>query len=128
MKKLVKRLAIRCASHPFAVIGIALLVSLLAIQAAIQLPVYTSRQALLPQNTEVAARLNRFLETFGAASDLVVALENAPRETMEAFATELASNLRTQPEIAQAAERLDTDFFLHQAYLIMPVSQLKSPS
>ena len=126
MKKLVKRLAIRCASHPFAVIGIALLVSLLAIQAAIQLPVYTSRQALLPQNTEVAARLNRFLETFGAASDLVVALENAPRETMEAFATELASNLRTQPEIAQAAERLDTDFFLHQAYLIMPVSQLKS--
>ena len=125
MKKIVKRLAIISASKPWAVIGVALLLSLLAIQAAIKLPVYTSRQALLPQNTEVAARLNRFLETFGAASDLVVALENAPRETMEAFATELATRLRTQPEIAQATERLDTDFFLQHAYLMMPASQLK---
>ena len=126
MNRLVKTLAFLSARHPWWVLGTALIISLFAVQAVTHLPVLTSRQALLPQNTEVAGRLNRFLDKFGAASDLVVVLENAPRNSLEAFATELASRLNAEPEIAQATERLDTDFFARHAYLLIPPQQFGS--
>lgn len=78
----------------------------------------------MPQDTEVAHRLNRYLETFGASSDLVVVLENAPRPELESFARELAGRLRSQPEIAQATDRLDTGFLHDHLYLILPHEQL----
>ncbi|MEY2681084.1 MAG: hypothetical protein RL661_1315 [Pseudomonadota bacterium] len=124
MKQLVTRIARASALHPWFVLSLTLILSAFALQAASHLPVYTSRQALLPQNTEVAWRLNRFLEKFGAASDLVVALENAPRADMEAYATELAKRLIAEPEIDQATERLDSQFFMQHAYLLMPQAQL----
>ncbi len=124
MKHLVNRLARWCARHHWLVLVTALAISVCAALATARLPVYTSRQALLPQDTEVARRLNGFLEKFGAASDLVVALEGAPRADLERFATELATRLRTQPEIGQATERLDSGFFLEHAYLLMPPAQL----
>ena len=125
MKQALGRLARLSASHPWVVLALALALSVAALFAAARLPVYTSRQALLPQNTEVAQRLNTFLRKFGSASDLVVALEGAPRAELEAFATELASRLRTQPEIAHATERLDSAFFLSKAYLLTPTAQLE---
>ena len=79
MKQALGRLARISASHPWVVLALALALSVAALFAAARLPVYTSRQALLPQNTEVAQRLNTFLRKFGSASDLVVALEGAPR-------------------------------------------------
>jgi predicted RND superfamily exporter protein len=124
MKQLVTRMARASAQHPWIVLSLTLIFSAFALQAASHLPVYTSRQALLPQNTEVAWRLNRFLEKFGAASDLVVALENAPRAAMEAYASELAKRLKVEPEIDQATERLDSQFFMQHAYLLMPPAQL----
>jgi predicted RND superfamily exporter protein len=124
MKQLVTRMARASAQHPWFVLSLTLILSAFALQAASRLPVFTSRQALLPQNTEVAWRLNRFLEKFGAASDLVVALENAPRGDMEAYASELAKRLKAEPEIDQATERLDSHFFMQHAYLLMPQAQL----
>ena len=124
LKSLIYRLSIQSARHPWWVLTVAALVTALAIFASVHLPVYTSRQALLPQDTEVAHRLNRYLETFGASSDLVVVLENAPRPELEAFATELAARLRNQPEIAQATDRLDTAFLHDHLYLILPADQL----
>lgn len=125
LKQLVNRLARLCARHPWQVLAVAFVISLFAAYGAARLPVYTSRQALLPQDTEVARRLNNFLEKFGAASSLVVALEGAPRDVLENFATELAARLGTQPEIAQATERLDPGFFLEHAYLMIPAAQLE---
>jgi len=113
-----------CARHPWRTLALALLVSILAGWATVHLPVYTSRQALLPQKAEVVKRLNAFLGKFGAASDLIVVLEGAPRGEMESFATELATELRAQPEIAQANERLDVRFLLEHAYLLMPAERL----
>lgn len=124
LKSFIYRLSIRSAHHPWWVLLAASLITALAIFASTHLPVYTSRQALLPQDTEVAHRLNRYLETFGASSDLVVVLENAPRPELESFAQELASRLRQQPEIAQATERLDTGFLHDHLYLILPPEQL----
>lgn len=124
LKILIYRLSIQSARHPWWVLFAAAIITASAILASLHLPVYTSRQALLPQNTEVAHRLNRYLETFGASSDLVVVLENAPRSQLESFATELAARLRPQPEIAQATDRLDTGFLHDHLYLILPKDQL----
>lgn len=124
LKSFIYRLSIQSASKPWWVLMFAAIVTALAIFASVHLPVYTSRQALLPQDTEVAHRLNRYLETFGASSDLVVVLENAPRSELESFATELATRLRPQPEIAQATDRLDTGFLHDHLYLILPADQL----
>ncbi len=102
----------------------ALALSILAGWATAQLPVYTSRQALLPQNTAVAKRFNDFLKNFGAASDLMVVMEGAPRNELESFANDLAAKLRSEPEIGQATSRLDIAFFLDHAYLLMPAEGL----
>ena len=120
----VARIAQSCALKPWPVLAVALVMSLLSLWAVVNLPVYTSRQALLPQNTPVAERFNEFLRKFGAASDLIVVLENAPAEEMQTFAGELAGRLRTEPEVSQAIERLDLGFFLAHAYLMLPPEQL----
>ncbi len=108
------------ARNPWRVLGVALALSILAGWATMQLPVHTSRQALLPQDTPVAVRFNDFLKNFGAASDLMVVLEGAPRSELELFANELAAKLRVEPEIDQATARLDMTFFLDHSYLLMP--------
>ncbi len=128
MKHFARQLALTSARSPWITLGITLVLSGWALMSAIQLPVYTSRQALLPQDTEVAKRLEQFLQQFGAASDLVVVLENAPRGDLETFASTLAERLRQQPEIAQATERLDRQFFLDHAYLMTPAPTLEKLS
>ncbi|MGZ5586329.1 MAG: sterol transporter cytoplasmic membrane protein BstA [Methylobacter sp.] len=120
----IAKLAEYSARNPWWILGIALALSILAGWATAQLPVHTSRQALLPQNTAVAKRFNDFLKNFGAASDLMVVLEGAPRNELESFADDLAAKLQTEPEIGQATSRLDMMFFLNHAYLLMPVESL----
>jgi len=112
------------ARNPWWILGVALMLSILAGWATAQLPIYTSRQALLPQNTAVAQRFNNFLKNFGAASDLMVVLEGAPRRELESFANDLAAKLRAEPEISQATSRLDMAFFLNHSYLQMPAEGL----
>ncbi|WP_139557351.1 sterol transporter cytoplasmic membrane protein BstA [Methylotetracoccus oryzae] len=121
MSQRVAKIAVASAKHPRWVLALALAISVLAAWATVQLPVYTSRQALLPQDNEVARRLDNFLVKFGAASDLIVVLDNAPREELESFANELAAKLRQEPEIRQVTERLDIRFFMERAYLLAPV-------
>ncbi|MDD5036164.1 MAG: MMPL family transporter [Methylococcaceae bacterium] len=121
----VAKLAERIALHPGWMLCLAGVFSALAVWAVLQLPVYTSRQALLPKNTGVAERLDSFLRKFGAASDLIVVVEGAPRDELESFATELAVHLRDEPEIGQATERFDPRFFLQHAYLMIPPERLE---
>ena len=120
----VAKLAECFARNPWWVLGAALALSILAGWATMQLPVHTSRQALLPQDTPVAMRFNDFLKNFGAASDLMVVLEGAPRSELESFANELATKLQSEPEIDQATARLDMTFFLDHSYLLMPLEGL----
>ncbi|MDO9164265.1 MAG: MMPL family transporter [Methylococcaceae bacterium] len=112
------------ARNPKKILGVALFFSILAGWATAQLPIHTSRQALLPQNTTVANRFNHFLENFGAASDLMIVLEGAPRSELESFANDLAAKLQVEPEIGLATSRLDMAFFLNHAYLLMPLEGL----
>lgn len=120
----VAKLAEYFAINPWRILGVALALSILAGWAMAQLPIYTSRAALLPQNTAEAKRFNDFLKNFGAASDLMVVLEGVPRNELEAFANDLAAKLRAEPEIDQATARIDMAFFLNHSYLLMPADAL----
>ncbi|WP_228125156.1 sterol transporter cytoplasmic membrane protein BstA [Candidatus Methylospira mobilis] len=124
MSTLAARVAQRCALHPWRVLSIALILSVLAAWATAHLPVYTSRQALLPKNNAVSDRFDRFLAKFGAASDLIVVVEGADSDVLDGYARELAVRLRKAPEIAQASDRVDMQFFADHAYLMAPPEQL----
>ncbi len=128
MRNTIKKAARYSAEHPWLVLSVALVLTLLAIWGISKLPVYTAREALLPKKTAVAQRLQKFMDKFGSASDLIVVLENAPQAEMESFATDLAGELRVQPEISQVSERLDLDFFLKNAFLMIPADQMKQLS
>lgn len=110
----------RCARHPYPVLAFALLLTLVSGWVITDLPVYTSRQALLPKNAEVVRRLDAYLSKFGAASDLIIVVEGASRDAREAFASQLATRLNREPEVGEVNARLDTEFLLQHAYLLLP--------
>ncbi len=120
----VERLAMAVARHPRRVLAVALAVTVVAGWATSRLPIHTSRNALFPKNEPVLVRLDAFLRKFGAASDLLVVVDGAPREVLEDFATSLATRLRSRPEVRDASERLDTDFFFARSYLMVPAPAL----
>lgn len=114
------------ARKPWRILAAAVVLSVLSLWAISQLPVYTSRQALLPHDNAVAQRFDDFLKKFGAASDLIVVLEGAPPEELQIFAENLAAALAVEPEVAQATARIDLGFLLDHAYLAVPEDKLKS--
>jgi predicted RND superfamily exporter protein len=116
----------RFARRPWWVLAVAIALSVLSLWAISQLPVYTSRQALLPHDNAVAQRFDAFLKKFGAASDLIVVLEGAPPDELKTFADELATALAAEPEIAQATARVDLDFLLEHAYLAVAEDRLEA--
>ena len=125
MRNTIKKAAGFSAQHAWLVLSIALVLTLFSVWGISKLPVYTASKALMPQKIPVAQRLQKFIDKFGSASDLIVVLENAPRSEMESFASDLAAELRVQPEISQASERLNPDFFLKNAFLMIPPDQMK---
>jgi uncharacterized protein len=122
--ELVHKIAERLVRHPWQVLAIALLLSGLSIWAAIEIPFYTSRKALLPQDADVSKRLDKFLDRFGAASDLIICIEGAKRPEMEQFASQLVKQLRQGPLVRSAVERVDLLFFFKRAYLMVPPEKL----
>ncbi len=123
-----ERLASALARHPRRTIAAALALTAVAAWATWHLPIHTSRNALFPKDEPVLKRLDAFLKRFGAASDLMVVVDGAPREVLEEFATALATRLRACPEVRDASERLDTDFFFARSYLMVPDSALRQLS
>lgn len=124
LQKWIERLAEQTARKPWAVLGICLAVTVLALWALFQLPMYTSRKALFRADQPMVQRLDRFMENFGAASDLIVAIEGAPRADLERFALALADELSRQPGIRNADPRIDLTFFLDHAFTMVPPADL----
>lgn len=118
------RAAEACARRPWRVLALALVLSIISLWAISKLPVLTSRQALLPQDTDVVRRFDSFLTKFGAASDLIVVLENAPYAELSAFGDDLADRLMAEPAVGRVERRIDTGFLLGHAYLLLSDSQL----
>jgi predicted RND superfamily exporter protein len=99
-------------------------VAVLAAWGSSTLKIYTARNALFPKYIDVYQRLESFLQKFGAVSELVVVVEDAPQVQLKEFATELAGRLRQRPKIKHAMERFDTRFVLKHGYLLVPTEQL----
>ena len=129
----VERFITSIVGHPYRVLAAALLLTGLAGWGMSQIDIYTSRKAMLPDHLDVARRLNRFLAEFGAASDLIMVVEGAPRPDLEEFASQLARRLEREEIIRSATERVGLMFFLEHAYLMIPpdvlekISDLPSP-
>ncbi len=121
----VGKLAEYVALHPWRILGLALLLSIAAGWAAAQLPVYTSRQALLPQNTAVAKRFNDFLKNFGAAARFDCGFGGcAPEASWRPLPTNWPAKLQIRAGDRTSHRPLDIGFFLEHAYLLMPAEGL----
>ncbi len=115
----------KLARHPWRVLVVALLLSLVAAWGTYLLPILTSRKALVPQDIPESKRLDRFLENFGSASDLILVVEGkGSREEREAFIRKLTLKLNKEPEVGLAVERVDIRFFLENAFLLIPPEAL----
>lgn len=121
----VEEIAAGVARRPWRVLLCALILTGLAAVGVAGIPFITSRKALLPRQADVTVRLDRFLKKFGAASDLIVVLEGAPRRDMERFAADLAAELRKLPSVRQVSERVDLVFFFKHAYLLVPPKPMR---
>jgi predicted RND superfamily exporter protein len=113
------------ARRPWRALLVALILTGLAGIGVASIPFITSRKAMLPKQADVTVRLERFLTTFGAASDLIVVLDGAPRRAMEKFAADLAEDLRELQTVRQVSERVDLTFFFKHAYLLVPPKQMR---
>ncbi len=124
LKSIVEAQSRFCGRNPVKVLLAAAILSVLAGIAVAHLPILTARQALLPKNEDVSKRFERFLKTFGAASDLIVVLEGGTPAENERYALALAERLRLLPEVGSVTEHLDIRFFLEHAYLLIPEERL----
>lgn len=121
---LLERLAAAIAHHPWKVLLLVMVVAGLAVRETSTIKIYTARNALFPRHVDVYRRLDSFLQKFGAVSELVVVVEDAPQTRLREFASELADRLRQKPEISSAMERFDTRFVLEHGYLLVPPEEL----
>jgi len=129
LERVFERFARGVARHPGWVLGAMAVLSAVAAWAASRTPIYTSRRALLVPGSPEVIRFDRFLEHYGAASDLILALEppegqEIPREEMEDFSSLLAERLAELPEVKAAEARIDVGFFLSHAWTSAPMEQL----
>ena len=123
--EIVEKSAAGIARRPGLVLLCALALTGLAAVGVCSIPFITSRKALLPEQADVTVRLERFLKKFGAASDLIVVLEGAPRADMEQFAADLSKKLRELDTVRRVSERVDLTFFFKHAYLLVPPKQMR---
>ncbi len=109
--------------RPLVFVGIGLALCALSLYLLSQMPFLTSRTALLDRTSPEVERFEHYMENFGAASDLIIAIEGIERPELEKYAAELASRLEELPEVSAADSRLDLNFFVSHAYTILPHEQ-----
>ena len=120
----IEKVAETIAKHPWRVLLVVVVLAVFAVWGVSTLKIYTARNALFPKYIDVYQRLESFLQKFGAVSELVVVVEDAPQAELKEFATQLAGRLRRRPEVRHAMERFDTRFVLEHGYLLLPPEQL----
>ncbi len=120
-----ERLVSGIVARRWIVLGAALVLTGLGVWGALEVDFLTSRKAMMPADTEVGQRLNRYMERFGAANDLILVLEGAPRPVLEKYASELARELERSDLVQAANERVDLLFLLEHAYLMVPPEVLE---
>jgi predicted RND superfamily exporter protein len=125
IRSLFEKAARYTARHPWTFLGVCAVLSGLGVWSVTQLPLHTSRKALYRADNPTVQRLDRYLEGYGASSDLIVAIEGAPRPVLEEFASELVAVTETLPQVRNSDAQVDLSFFLHHAYLMVPPADLE---
>ena len=77
-----RRITAAACRRPWHFLAAAVLLTAISAWATAELPIFTSRKALLPPETPVLKRLDSFLDRFGSASDLIVVVEGADRKSV----------------------------------------------
>ena len=95
----IEKVAATIAKHPWRVLFVVVVLAGFAVWGVSTLKIYTARNALFPKYIDVYQRLESFLQKFGAVSELVVVVEDAPQSQLKEFATELAGRLRQPPPV-----------------------------
>ena len=115
-------------SWPRAILGVALLVTVVAAALIPGLRVLTSRAAMYPADVPVNQRFEDFLADFGTPTNLIAVLEGAP-ETLGPFADAFATELQApgaQGIIRSVFYRIDMDFFRSHGFLFAPLETLEA--
>ena len=120
----IEKTARAIARRPWRVLIVVCVLTGLAAWGSSNLTIYTARNALFPKYIDVYQRLESYLQKFGAVSELVIVVEDAPQADLREFATELAAGFNKRPEVKHAMERFDTRFVLEHGYLLVPPEQL----
>lgn len=131
-----EKVASASSRRPFIFLGVGLLLCGLSLWALSSMTFSTSRTALLSKDSPEVARFEHYMTNFGAASDLIIAIEGVPRLELEEYATELSKRLeatdengkKKYPEIADADEKLDLQFFVSHGYTMLPREQFDQAS
>jgi len=122
--------------RPFVFLGTGLVICALALWALNSMTFLTSRTALLSKDSPEVTRFEHYMTNFGAASDLIIAIEGVPRPDLEEYATELSKRLESTdengkkkyPEIQEADAKLDLQFFVSHGYTMLPREQFDQAS
>jgi predicted RND superfamily exporter protein len=123
IEKFIGRIAGLSARNPWKFLAAAAVICGMSIWALMIMPTFTSRNALLSAKSDVVQRFNHYMENFGAASDLIIAIEGAPRQDLEEYARELSKRLETLPEVKTADANLDLNFMVSHSYTMLPRDQ-----
>ncbi len=114
--------------RPFVFLGVGVVLCALSILALNSMTFLTSRTALLSKDSPEVTRFEHYMTNFGAASDLIVAIEGVPRKDLEEYALELSKRLKKVKEVSDADARLDLDFFVSHGYTMLPRQQFDQAS
>jgi len=123
---IVRRYAYFSARKPRTALFALFTVTFVSLFFVAKLPLFTARNALYPDKVDEVKRLNSFLKKFGSASDLIIVLEEAPRQILEMFANELVARLKPLQEVKTASAGVNPEFFFSHAYLVFPKDSLEA--
>jgi predicted RND superfamily exporter protein len=117
--------------HPFAVVGIAILIAVLAGYFAVQLKIDTDLANLLPEKNEHVMALEKLQETVGGESEMTVAIQSPSFADNKRFAEDLITKSlelydeRTENNFFKRADfRRETDFLKDNALYFANSSEL----
>ncbi len=117
--------------HPFWVVGIALILSLLGVQQAVNLRIDTDLANLIPPEYPSAQALERLRETVGGESEAAIAIESPSFDANRSFAEALIPQVLAivDPETGEQAfqrveYRKDTEFLKDNALYFATPAEL----
>jgi len=114
--------------RPFVFLGTGLAICALSLWALNSMTFLTSRTALLSKDSPEVSRFEHYMTNFGAASDLIIAIEGVPRPDLEEYSLELSKRLKQLKEVGDADARLDLQFFVSHGYTMLPREQFDQAS